>query len=1325
MWFDKKRPAEVVAPSRGQFVALRLMIFLGLAGMGLFLWAILQEEHIGYPPLYYILMFSMIFICGQVAYEWYHYFNISVPAQPELKQGFKVDVFTTFCPGEPYEMITETLEAIQRIDYPHTAYLCDEANDPALKAECKRLGVVHVTRDNRIDAKAGNINNALLHAKGDICLVLDPDHVPAPDFFDHVLPHFQDPQIGFVQVVQAYKNIKDGIIAKGAAQQTFQFYGPMMMTMSSYGTAQAIGANCTFRRAALDSIGGHAAGLAEDMNTSMKLHARGWRSVYVPKVLTRGLVPNTLSAYYKQQLKWSRGVFELLITTYLQNFRQFTLRQKLHYGLLPWHYFTGAIFLINFLIPVISLLSGYMPMKINLSYFVLAGTLFFASTIIIRHYVQRWVMEEEERGFHLVGGLLLIGTWWIHLLGFIFTILRRKVPYNPTPKDGKEENTFGLNIPNMVLGALSIVAIIYGLYKDFNPYTLVMAGFAGLNTLFVAIMLWMSYQQQFHRFRKTSSAAERVYTGVKSVKTTLWIFRHNVYGALRFAALPFLLFLVAGLYYYGRTNDLTKIESNRKPDLAISKYTGIFLPANRHGEADLAAITSWSVTNGMQPGIISTYLAWKPLDKSPFPAQLLESIYDLDAYPLVTWEPWLDQFSHVVDSSLTFMQRIPEGHYDTYLAEMAVHFRQLRKPLFLRFAHEPDNPAYPWYSAQPSAPDDYVKAWRYVHRFMMEAGATNLIWVFNPWKAAGAEDYFPGAFYTDWLGVTALNYASAAGKGNWNSFESIYAPFTRSLVFKQGLPVMLAEFGTLDGAGDARAWFTEASAKLREEYREVKACVLFANGYDSNVPEGNATGLLDWFLHAEGFKAFRGFQENFIAPQVTVSGELSPPSGTILSRGGEGEANPAKELTNLGDFQGNFLTDQVYERSGVNWRENLNEDILSFYQQIEGVNYLKGLDWQSSLFPLFKRTVLEDLGTMKGLRLNWIKRYGPGVYDRNILDGAEDQNINVMYAFWAESDMDHLSDKVRLEVAKNTILKAVKEHRTENAIKAWHIGNAVWSRLGEHYDKPQLSYQQEEWLYWLSGVVRDMKKIDDSRPVSIELNYGPYLKEIAVAIAQRIPEVDAIGVNIDVGATSIDDLMTTLGQIPLASFVNKLPAIKPGGYDQLQTGWFSTSWQDDVYSNHVTFDGLLDHQGRKKPGYRNLEQRLGNTTDVQLPEIAILPPAELTYPGQRLIYHAILGSNGRWTLAGFDRGGLEYTWQLVKIDAFGNALAMRRQQGDVAVDIAIPPDPHLYRLRLIAAKEGYSTSSEIPLSTPIYTGPGLRERSREEIDYLFRESKKR
>ncbi|WP_208809232.1 glycosyltransferase family 2 protein [Mucilaginibacter metallidurans] len=299
-------------------------------------------------------------------------------------------------------MIVETLTAIQAIHYPHETFLCDEADDPYLKSVCKELGVHHITRTKKINAKAGNINNALAQSSGELCVILDPDHIPVPEFLDPIIAHFDNPEIGYVQIVQAYYNHDIGWIAKGAAQQTYQFYGPMMMCMNSYGTVQAIGANCTFRRTALESIGGHAAGLAEDMHTAMQLHARNWKSVYVPAVLTRGLVPATLSAYYKQQLKWSRGVFELLVTSYVKLFRKFNWRQKLHYGLLPLFYLSGFVFLINFSIPVISLFTDAFPLRMDFSEFLVISVPFITSVVLIRHFVQQWVMEDNERGF----------MWW-------------------------------------------------------------------------------------------------------------------------------------------------------------------------------------------------------------------------------------------------------------------------------------------------------------------------------------------------------------------------------------------------------------------------------------------------------------------------------------------------------------------------------------------------------------------------------------------------------------------------------------------------------------------------------------------------------------------------------------------------------------------------------------------------------------------------------------------------------------------------------------------------------------------------------------------------
>lgn len=123
---------------------------------------------------------------------------------------------------------------------------------------------------------------------------------------------FNDEKVGYVQVAQAYYNQYRSFTAKGAAQQTYGFYGPTQMGLFGRNCAVAIGANCTFRRKALESAGGHGIGLAEDLITAIRIHAEGWKSIYHPVIVSRGLVPEDFGSFCKQQLKWARGVHEVL-----------------------------------------------------------------------------------------------------------------------------------------------------------------------------------------------------------------------------------------------------------------------------------------------------------------------------------------------------------------------------------------------------------------------------------------------------------------------------------------------------------------------------------------------------------------------------------------------------------------------------------------------------------------------------------------------------------------------------------------------------------------------------------------------------------------------------------------------------------------------------------------------------------------------------------------------------------------------------------------------------------------------------------------------------
>lgn len=501
-------------PRKYEVVILRFLILGGFFSMFQFLWWYFDSDFIGHRVLYWLLLVSLGYKMLHLGYEWYYLGAIGkTPQWQPPENTWKADMLTTFVPGEPYAVVEKTLRAMVKVRYPHTTYLCDEGDDPYLKKLCTEIGAVHVYRGkDKTGAKAGNINYTLRNfATGDICVILDPDHEPVPEFLDRTLPYFDDPRVGYVQCIQGYSNAGESLVAKGAAEQTYLFYGPMMMGMHRQGTVQAIGANCTFRRAALNSIGGHAIGLCEDMHTSMQLHAQKWTSVYVPELLTRGLTPSSLSAFYKQQLKWSRGSFELLFEVYPKLFGRFNWRQRLHYLLTPLYFLSGLIVLIDLVVPVASLVSSQVPLFISFTAFLLHGIPLFLSATVIRHYAQHFLLDQHEKGFHVMGSILRMGTWWIYLLGMVYAVFRIKVPYIPTPKESDLTNEWKICIPNLIVIALNITAVVYGLYRDWTPFSWLMAGFAGINAVLLGLAVLMGQQYWIAQLFRSRFSILRAY----------------------------------------------------------------------------------------------------------------------------------------------------------------------------------------------------------------------------------------------------------------------------------------------------------------------------------------------------------------------------------------------------------------------------------------------------------------------------------------------------------------------------------------------------------------------------------------------------------------------------------------------------------------------------------------------------------------------------------------------------------------------------------------------------------------------------------------------
>jgi cellulose synthase/poly-beta-1,6-N-acetylglucosamine synthase-like glycosyltransferase/beta-mannanase len=1255
-------------PSRAELRSIRIMVILGLVSMSTFLYTFYQAGHDQHTALYWLLLFTIVFTCIKIILEWVHYIYITVPPTPPPEKEFTVDIFTTYFPGEPLAMIEETLKAITQIRHPHTAYLCDEANDPYLKALCGRLGIQHVTRTNRKDAKAGNINNALKQSSGELCVVLDPDHVPFPEFLDPIVPHFNDPTIGFVQIVQAYKNSRSTLIAKGASQQTYQFYGPMMMTMNRYGTVPAIGANCTFRRTALDSIGGHAAGLAEDMNTAMHLHAKGWRSVYVPSVLARGLVPSTLSAYYKQQLKWSRGVFELLFTTYPRLFRHFTWRQKLHYGLGSFYYLSGVVFLINFLIPVLFLLE-LSTAAVGFERFMVSAFPLIVAIILIRHFVQSWVMEDEERGFHVVGGLLMIGTWWIYALGFLFAVIRKKVPYDPTPKGDEKSAGWRLNFPNIAVILLSAFAIIYGLGYDWNPYSIGMAGFALLNCLIMLFTIAASSQQRFRTFKNDHPSVRLIMGHVGTFKLHFWRLRRRIYSGLRTAALP-LLAVTIGITLY-----IMELKWNKGPgtiDTPVRRdifLTGIYSPGARQGITPADTVATFRKRYGQQMDIVSLYLPWGDRPECDLPVGTLDSIYRQGSLPMITWEPWQTLFDGpgrpaTAEKERKIFQRIVRGNYDSFLDRSCKALKALARPVFLRFAHEADNPFYPWSPTGGNTPLEFTDAWKYVHDYFSSRNVFNVIWVWNPWQATAVDDYFPGAAYVDWIGVTILNYGRKNPDSTWYAMHELYDPFHKKALFRSGLPVMIAEMGSLASEGRQLQWFREAFNAVKTGYPEIKGLVFFNTSSDKNTPSRDDKSPLNW----------ANADLDSVLP-------LKPPHEHIS-----------------GLSYGPMLTPMPEDTSSA-FRHSDGEQLFT---GLRGIGYSRGQNWFGNRRAFRWNELVQDFTEIKQLGINAIRHYGPGIYDHNILRAAAKMDMKIQYGFWIPNGISYTGDNAAALVQlRRKIVATVKELKQNIQITSWNIGNTTYQNLGSVYYKPDVNYQREAYLCWLRDLIADVRKEDPLRPVTIDIAVTSSMPEAVEMIHAHVPFIAGFGLVINEKDTSVS-LIGKLkqpwfyGNVTTAAYL-RLPASAAGTY--------ISNWKDDEAADIATLDGLLDGHDRRKPDYYELAQRWAGRPEMNtLPEIKILRTAAATEKGADLTYSAIVPSGKGWNIASPAATGLRFEWYLVQEDAIGTAIGITPAGSGPQITITMPSNPSLYKLYLYAVKGMDVNVAHTSLNTPLAAG---------------------
>jgi cellulose synthase (UDP-forming) len=290
----------------------------------------------------------------------------------------------------------------------------------------------------------------------------DPDHVPSRVFLSKVLGYFNDPTIGYVQAPQVYFNQQSSFIARGAAEETYDFYSSVQMSCYGMGFPLIIGCHNTHRLRALSECGGFAAHDADDLLLTLFYHNRGWQGVYVPEVLARGLAPVDWPTYLNQQRRWTRSVLDIKLRIAPSVARNLSTTSKVLNVLHGLNYVHRSIvFPIAMILVALMLMQGTVPDVATAETVVSGGF-----TIIMLHLWARcrqlfYLNEKPERGFHWRASLLQFAKWPYQLAAVVDVLVNRQFPYVTTPKPAAPSRPSFVLWPHLT--TLGVIGLAWGM----------------------------------------------------------------------------------------------------------------------------------------------------------------------------------------------------------------------------------------------------------------------------------------------------------------------------------------------------------------------------------------------------------------------------------------------------------------------------------------------------------------------------------------------------------------------------------------------------------------------------------------------------------------------------------------------------------------------------------------------------------------------------------------------------------------------------------------------------------------------------------------------
>jgi cellulose synthase (UDP-forming) len=457
----KKRGHQIIL-ALTLFLYARYLLWRGLYTLNMEDWTSLLVSWTVYTAEAYAFVQILLFA--------YHAWS-PLERQPVPLSSYPiVDIFVTVV-DEPLTILRRTLIGCVNQDYPKDRYrvhVLDDGHRNEIQALAASLSCGYIRRAGRQHAKAGNLNHALQETSGEFIAIFDVDHIPTGSFLKDTVGLFQDEHVAFVQTPHHFYNAdvfqKNLRLERSLKNEQALFYRVLQSGRDRHNSAFFAGSCGLFRRRVLAEIGGfRTETVTEDIHTSMAIHAKGYRSCYLNKVLAAGLMPESFESSMKQRVRWATGHVQILFQTNPFTMRGLTFPQRIGYFASIFYFLHGLPRVVCLVAPLLALLFGIIPVTADVPSLVNFFGSYYLATLVMLRTVSRGTRNAFWSDIYETAGCVALS--WAALK----TAIRpwKKRPFDITPKGVAQErrgfSRFSYIVPHLIIMGLLVVGLVTGI----------------------------------------------------------------------------------------------------------------------------------------------------------------------------------------------------------------------------------------------------------------------------------------------------------------------------------------------------------------------------------------------------------------------------------------------------------------------------------------------------------------------------------------------------------------------------------------------------------------------------------------------------------------------------------------------------------------------------------------------------------------------------------------------------------------------------------------------------------------------------------------------